>query len=202
MRNQFLRATALSLALCSAVWTPSSHAQSDPLMGQLMLFAGNFCPIYWLEANGATLSISQNSALFSLLGTTYGGDGVTTFKLPDLRGRSPIGDGQGPGLTYQSWGEAGGAENVTLSQNNMPAHTHAQSIVATTAAATDSAPGGGRMLAQAQNAGIYAASNGSTTSVASGSTGVSGANVPVAIRNPYLAMRWCICTQGIFPSRP
>ncbi|MCZ8093576.1 MAG: tail fiber protein [Acidovorax sp.] len=167
-----------------------------------MLFAGNFCPIYWLEANGATLPIHQNSALFSILGTTYGGDGVTTFKLPDLRGRSPIGDGQGLGLTYQYLGTAGGAENVTLSQNNMPAHTHAQSIDATTAAATHSAPGGGRMLAQAQNAGIYAASNGSTTSVASGSTGASGGNAPLAIRNPYLAMRWCICTQGIFPSRP
>jgi microcystin-dependent protein len=200
-RHHVLRVTALSFALGGLLGAPGAHAQADPLIGQLMLFAGTFCPNGWAQADGTYLPIAQNSALFSILGTTYGGDGMSNFRLPDLRGRTPIGDGQQPGLSNFSLGQWGGQESVTLTQAQMPSHVHMQNITATTAPATDSAPGGGRMLAQSQNAGIYAVSNGSTTSVAAGATGSSGGSQPVAIRDPYLTMRWCVATQGTYPSR-
>jgi microcystin-dependent protein len=99
---------------------------SEPFLGSIVLFAGNFPPRGWAFCNGQILSISQNTALFSILGTTYGGNGVTTFALPDLRGRAPIHFGQGPGLTNYVLGENGGVEDVTLVETQLPAHTHAQ----------------------------------------------------------------------------
>ena len=96
----------------------------DPLLGSIILFAGNFTPRGWAACNGQILSIAQNNALFALLGTTYGGDGMTTFALPDLRGRVPIGFGQGNGLTNVALGEAAGAEKITLTVAQMPQHSH------------------------------------------------------------------------------
>src|SRR6185503_14662217 len=98
---------------------------SEPFIGEIIMFAGNFAPRGWAFCEGQLLSIAQNSALFSILGTTYGGDGQTTFALPDLRGRAPMQWGQGPGLTPRFLGESSGAENVTLISTQMPAHTHA-----------------------------------------------------------------------------
>lgn len=101
-----------------------SRNSADPLLGEIMLFAGNFAPRGWALCNGQLLAISQNQALFSILGTTYGGDGRTTFALPDLRGRLPMHAGSGPGLTPRRLGEMGGAETRTLNINQLPAHTH------------------------------------------------------------------------------
>jgi microcystin-dependent protein len=202
-RTSISRVAALTVALSGLLGVHSAQAQaSDPYIGQLMMTAANFCPRGWMQANGALLQISQYTALFSLLGTMYGGNGIQTFQLPNLSGRTPIGDGQlMGGMSNYVQGQEGGQESVTITQSQMPMHVHTQNVTATTAIATDSAPGGGRVLAQAQNAGIYATSNGSTTSVASGITGVSGGSQPLDVRNPYLAMRWCIATEGVFPPR-
>src|SRR5437879_11862971 len=98
---------------------------STPLLGSIIMFAGNFAPRGWALCNGQILPIAQNTALFSILGTTYGGNGQTTFALPDLRGRVPVGSGQGPGLSNYDLGQQGGSESETLTVNQMPEHTHA-----------------------------------------------------------------------------
>lgn len=189
-----------SLVLCATLTaTPAAHATGmDPFMGEVMLFAtsGGWCPRGWLAADGTQLPISQYSALFSLLGTTYGGNGTATFALPDLRGRTPVGQGQGTGLPNYTMGQVGGQENATLLNSNMPAHTHA--LPASTAPATHAAPATGRVPAQAQNAGVYA-SGGTTVDLAP--TGMSGQGLPFSIRNPYLVMQWCIAVEGIYPTR-
>lgn len=203
MRNTLTKTTVMPLMLAAALCPSLTFGQSEPYYGQLMMTAANFCPNGWEEANGQLLSISQNVALFSLLGTTYGGNGTVTFALPDLRGRAPIHVGQGQGLNdYIQQGESAGVENITLNTSNLPIHSHSFSIPATTNAATHSTPSGGRVVAQSQNAGIYADSAGVNTSAGSGMTGFAGSSQPVPIRNPYLGMRWCIATTGIFPSRP
>lgn len=200
---QFLRVRHLALAAALAgVLTPQvAHAQSDPYIGQLALFGNSFCPRGWTEAQGQLQSIAQNTALFSLLGTTYGGDGRTTFALPDLRGRVPVGLGQGPGLESVVQGEQGGSESKTLSPSNLPAHTHP--LYVSSEAATNAAPDSSRMLAVTQNAGSYRAAsrNENKTALDLGSVGLVGSNVPIDVRNPYLGMRWCIAMEGIFPSR-
>lgn len=186
----------LAAAMLAAASAQPAHAGIDPLLGEMMLVGGNFCPANWLPANGALLSIAQNSALYSLLGTTYGGDGQTTFGLPDLRGRVPLGVGQGPGLSYMGQGQMGGTESVTLMSSQMPAHTH--QLAASTAPATHAAPAAGRLPAQAQNAGVYRDAGGAT--VALTATDVAGASQPFTVRNPYLGMTWCIAISGVYPS--
>ncbi|MGE8318226.1 MAG: phage tail protein [Comamonas sp.] len=201
------RRCALAAALLGAA-TPAVQAQAEPILGQLMLFGGNFCPRGWTQAAGQTLAISQNEALFSLLGTTYGGDGQNTFGLPDLRGRVPIGTGTGPGLTPIDPGERSGTENTTLTINNMPMHTHPATYTpkpnASTAPATNATPAAGQVLAQTQNAGAYSSAAADTTLGGSAGTvavAMAGGNQPFSIRNPYLGMTWCIAFEGIFPSR-
>ncbi|KRS10186.1 hypothetical protein XM53_22310, partial [Roseovarius atlanticus] len=114
---------------------------ADPFIGQIVLFGGNFAPRNWAFCDGQLVAISQNSALFSILGTTYGGDGRTTFGLPDLRGRVPIGPRQGPGLTFYREGQKGGAEDVTLTQAEMPSHSHATNVQTTANMLAESRPG-------------------------------------------------------------
>ena len=185
--------------LLAAAGVPMAHGQAtEPFLGQLALLPYTFCPRGWTEANGQLVAISSNTALFSLLGTTYGGDGRTNFALPDLRGRVPLGQGQGPGLSNIQLGEQSGAESVTLMTNQMPMHTHALQV--SSQAATHAAPANTRVLAATQNAGSYVAAAPDTT-LAAGSVGVSGGGQPFSVRNPYLGMRWCIALQGIFPSR-
>lgn len=157
----------------------------DPLLGTIILFAGNFAPRGWALCDGQLLPISQNQALFSILGTTYGGDGKTTFALPDLRGRAPIHAGHGPGLSDYRLGARGGVESVTLTQQNLPPHAHGLNFGPD--ASGDPAHSIAAAATQEKN------SLGSTQSV--------GAAHPVENRQPYAVVNYIIATQGIFPSR-
>jgi len=167
---------------------------AEPYIAQITLFAGNFAPRGWAFCQGQILPIAQNTALFSLLGTQYGGNGTTTFALPDLRGRVPVGAGQGPGLSNVEVGEVGGLESVTLTQAQMPAHSHLAGV--TQAAQTASRPAGKVPSA----GGAYAdAPDGSTFNPAHIQN--TGGGQPVPNRPPYLGLNYIIAIQGIFPSR-
>jgi microcystin-dependent protein len=168
----------------------------EPFVGEIRLFGFNFAPLGWAFCDGRLLPISQNSALFSLLGTTYGGDGRSTFALPDLRGRVPVSMGTGPGLSPYEIGELGGAENVTLTTNAVPAHNH--NIQASDGPASEAKPGGG-FLART-NASAYAPTTDGTT-LSANAISTSGGGQPHTNLQPYLVVNFCIALQGIFPSR-
>jgi microcystin-dependent protein len=171
------------------------------------MFGFNFPPRFWAFCNGQLLSISQNTALFALLGTTYGGNGQTTFALPDLRGRVPIQHGQGPGLSNYSLGQVGGAESSTLTTSQMPVHAHTfsgQQAVASTAGTTPD-PTGNILAAPASSIPQYAAPNAATGSTGTGSvtgtTATAGGSQPQSLLQPYLAVNFSIALAGIFPSQ-
>jgi microcystin-dependent protein len=168
---------------------------SDPFIGELRLLPYNFAPRGWALCNGQVMSISQNTALFSLLGTTYGGNGQTTFALPDLRGRTPMSSGQGPGLSSYSLGEVGGAEAVTLNVNQMPAHGH--QVNASSNDASSSQPEGN--YPASVGSGAYRSDTDGTMN--QGMVGASGGSQPHENRAPYLVLNWCIALEGIYPSR-
>jgi microcystin-dependent protein len=165
---------------------------AQPFIGQIMLFGGNFAPSGWALCNGQLLSIQQNTALFSILGTTYGGNGQTNFALPDLRGRVPMHFGQGPGLSNFTEGQVGGAETVTLTQLQMPTHTHP--LNATDADQTTNRPNN----AVFARGGFYAGT-GDGTQMAPLPT--AGGSQPHENHQPFLVMNYCIALLGIFPSR-
>ena len=175
----------------------------DAFIGMIAMFGFNFPPRNWALCAGQLLPIAQNTALFSLLGTTYGGNGQTTFGLPDLRGRVPIGMGNGPGLSQRSLGEAGGTENVTLISTQMPAHNH--TMTASGDGPTQATASGASLASEVRGGVnpmpiIYA--NGATTPVSMASaTTQAGGNQPHSNMQPYLAINYCIATQGIFPAR-
>lgn len=175
----------------------------DEYIGIIKIFAGNFAPRGWAFCDGQLLSISQNSALFSILGTTYGGNGQTTFALPDLRGRAPIGSRQGPGLTNYSLGEMGGAEAVTLATTQIPLHSHTLNVnngkagvAVPTTSSSIAAPVD--INGDAANGFSQTAPN---TQISPASIGATGGNQPHENMAPYLALNYIICLQGIFPSR-
>ena len=178
---------------------------ANPFIGQITLFPYNFAPRGWAFCAGQVLPINQNTALFSLLGTTYGGNGTTTFQLPDLRGRAPIAQGQGPGLSNYSMGGVQGAETVTLTTATTPAHSHG--FPAFAVAATTNAPNGA-LPAEGQSGGrgggpvnTYTAT-GSTVSLAAGQVAAAtGGGAPHNNLQPYLTANWCIALQGVFPAR-
>lgn len=172
---------------------------SSAKIGDIKMFAGNFAPRNWAFCNGQILSISQNTALFSILGVTYGGNGQTTFGLPDLRGRVPIhsGNSQGPGLSNYTLGQAAGTENVTLLTNQMPAHNHLLS--ASSSAGTSASPNNGFPAVLDAGNGYAASSNGAALNAAA--IGTAGGNQPHPNVQPYLAVNFIICLFGIFPSR-
>jgi microcystin-dependent protein len=172
-------------------------AQVDPLLGQISMFAGNFAPRGWALCDGQLLAISSNTALFSLLGTTYGGDGRTTFALPDLRGRAPIHEGQGPGLSDKRLGQRGGAEQVILQVSNLPSHTH--SLNASTATGTSNVPTGNVHADTSVFDKEYATT--ANTAMSGTAIGNTGGNIPVSIVQPYLTINYIIALQGVFPSR-
>ncbi len=170
---------------------------TDPFLGQLMLVPYNFAPRGWAFCQGQILPIAQNTALFSLLGTTYGGNGQTTFALPDLRGRVPIGEGQGPGLSAYVLGEQGGAETHTLTVNEMPAHTHL--VSADTSVGSSDKPGG--KLPARNAAGVPQYGNTANAQMAAAMLSNAGGSQPHSIMQPYLVLNWVIALQGVFPSR-
>lgn len=178
--------------------TNKASAQTEPLMGQISMFAGTFAPRGWLFCHGQLLPIAQYNALFSIIGTTYGGDGRITFALPDLRGRVPVGQGQGPGLSPRDLGETSGNENVTLTISNMPAHTH--QLNASTAVGTSNVPTGNVL---ANTSVLDKEYNGSpNTAMNNASIGISGSNAPVTIMQPFQTFNFIIATEGVYPSRP
>jgi microcystin-dependent protein len=179
---------------------------SNPFLGQITLFPYNFAPFGWALCQGQLLSIAQNTALFSLLGTQFGGDGRTTFALPDLRGRVPIGQGSGPGLSVYVVGSQQGQESVPLTTATVPAHSHA--FPAFAAAATTNAPSGA-LPAEAHGSGragtfavdTYSASGAAVTLAAGQVAPVTSGGAPHNNLQPYLTMNWCIALQGVFPAR-
>ncbi|THD34760.1 MAG: phage tail protein [Sphingomonas sp.] len=182
---------------------------SDVYLGQIVPFGFQFAPVNFAYCNGAILPISQYTALFSLLGTYYGGNGTTNFALPNLSGRAAIGQGQSPGTSNYVIGEQGGTENTTLTIGNLPAHNHTATLNATTAKATSQVAAAGSLLAKSVDSGgtavpdIYVPAGTSGAQVALGglTVGVTGNNQPFSILQPYLAINYCIATSGIYPSR-
>jgi len=178
----------------------------EPYLGNVTVFAGNFAPRSWMFCQGQLLAIAQYDALFALIGTTYGGDGQTTFALPDLRSRVSIHMGQGPGLSNYQLGQMSGTENTTLLSVNMPSHTHSmltmsvkQSVSTATTGVNDPTnayPASGATLYFGSSDGT---SMGTYTSV--GTTPIAGSNQPIPTLQPYLAMNYIIAVEGIFPSR-
>jgi len=162
-----------------------------------MVVGFNFCPKGWAMASGQLMSISQNTALFALLGTQYGGDGRVTFALPDLRGRVPVGAGQGPGLSAIVVGEVGGDESHTLSVSEMPSPSH--TAFGSTSLPSSLTPAG-KLLAKQDRVNVYT-NPGSQTQMAAGMIGTTGGSQPFPLRDPFLGMQWCIAVEGIFPSR-
>lgn len=175
---------------------------SEPFIGEIIMFGGNFAPRGWAFCNGQILSIAQNTALFSLLGTTYGGNGQTTFALPDLRGRVPISAGQGPGLANYNLGQVSGAETATLLVQNMPAHTHGVNAASATPTPALSSPAG-NLLGPPGRGGpaIYSPTGPSPAQMHASMIASSGGSQPFSIVQPYLVVNFIIALQGIYPSR-
>lgn len=180
----------------------------DMYVGSILLWALDYAPKDWAFCNGALLPVAQNMALFALLGTRYGGDGITTFALPDLRGRVPVGVGAGPGLTARALNDKGGVEQVTLLASQMPNHTHPQLVAGSTATtATPSgnvpAPATGSVPSTGESVEVLAygpATN--LQAAAAGGIGAAGGGLPFETMPPFLGLNYIICTTGLYPSRP
>jgi microcystin-dependent protein len=173
---------------------------SDAFVGEIRLFAGNFAPNGWAFCNGQLLPIQQNTALFSLLGTNYGGNGRSTFGLPDFRDRLPLHQGQGPGLTPRQVGDSGGQAGVTLQPAEIPSHTHA--LLAASSPSTGT-PGPGVALAPVSGGapGYRIPIPGHLATLAPASVALTGGNQPHLNQQPYLGLSFIIALQGIFPPR-
>lgn len=170
---------------------------SDPFLAEIRVFGFNFAPRGWASCDGQLLPISQNTALFSLLGTNFGGDGRVTFGLPNLQNRFALGAGNGPGLSPRVLGEDLGSASVSLLASHMPQHGHALNA---TASATATAPAGAALAPPANGSAAYRAP-GSLSPMAADSLGSTGGGLPHENRQPYLGLMFCIAMQGIFPSR-
>lgn len=195
-------AAALLGTSALTVATPAS-AQIEPYIGQMMQTGFNFCPRGWAGANGQILAIAQNTALFSILGTTYGGNGQTTFALPDLRGRVAINQGSGPGLSPYSLGQVGGSETVTLTSANLPKHDHRGGIQTANAAANSKTANGNALGVSSNNSFIAPPPDpvGNLMDRTMVQIAPTGGSQPISNRPPYLTVNWCIALEGIFPSR-
>jgi microcystin-dependent protein len=202
---------------------------SDPYLGEIRMVGFTFAPVGWALCAGQIVSIAQNQALFSLLGTTYGGNGVATFGLPDLQGRSPVGTGNGAGLTPIVAGQISGTENASIMLNNLPSHTHIAAVTggggavtipvaipATTTTTGEGATPGptttlGPISAGGRPGSLYSTATANTTlapfnvsttiPAPTVTNSLTGNNVPLPIRNPYLGLTCIIAMQGVFPSR-
>jgi microcystin-dependent protein len=170
---------------------------SEPFVGEIRMFGFNFAPQGWALCDGQVLPISQNEALFALLGTTYGGDGTTTFALPNLQSRVPIHQGHGAGLSAYVAGQAGGTETVKLTTTQMPSHTH--EVKASSSAAASNTPEGSALAQSASH--IYTAEPDTSTFMNANMLRFTGGSAPHANIQPYLAVNFCIALTGIFPSQ-
>jgi len=173
---------------------------SNPFVAEIRIFPFNFPPKGWAFCDGQLQPISQNTALFSLLGTTYGGDGKSTFGLPNLQGNAPLHFGQGPGLSLYDLGQTGGETTVTLLQSEMPSHSHSVTVNAYSGAGTKVGPQGNVWAAGGggRSEKMYTTSSNATMG---GVVTITGGNLPHNNLMPYLALNFCIALQGIFPPR-
>ena len=188
--------TILAVLLCLS-FSNTTNAQ-EAYLGDIKLTGVNFEQRSWMECDGRLLPISQYSALFSLLGTQYGGDGRTTFALPDLRGRVPIGQGNGPGLPSYNQGSEGGAPTTALTTSNLPSHNHSVNAVVedgNSASPTGTLPAGTKFLDKEYSTG------GTATTMNPAMVGNTGGSIPANNMQPYVTLRYVICVQGLFPSR-
>ncbi|QEY15866.1 phage tail protein [Cellvibrio sp. KY-GH-1] len=191
---------------------------SDPFIGEIRMFAGTYAPRGWAFCQGQQLAIASNTALFSLLGTTYGGNGTTTFALPDLRSRVPVGTGAGPGLSAITLGEVAGTENVNVLSTNVPAMVAPVTATASVAIpvnatnGTTKTPANTLVLSTTSDTAagaevdLYSAGPGTTTlqpfnATVTGQAAIPGGSQPLGIRNPFLGMNFIIALEGIYPSR-
>ncbi len=172
---------------------------ADPFVAEIRIFPFNFAPRGWAFCDGQLLPISQNTALFSLLGTTYGGDGRSNFALPDLQGRAPMHPGQGPGLSLHDLGETGGSDTVTLVQSEMPAHAH--TLSGSSQPGEDATPGS-EALARSVGASLYqTTTNANIVQLGPSALSPAGGSLPHNNLQPYLTLSFCIALQGVFPPR-
>lgn len=205
MKKHLLFTTGIAGATAALLAAAPAAAQ-DFYMGEVQLYAGAWCPRTTMETQNQTLGISQNQALFTLLGVTYGGNGVQTFALPDLRGRSAVHVGQGVGLSNMTLGQTGGVEQQTLTVANLPPHDHEGALHAVAGAPNIDDPTGAALADFPSTNPVYAkAADGVAPNIdmATGTvqTAIVGSSQPVPTLSPFLTMRNCIVTQGLFPSR-
>ncbi|MDX1941514.1 MAG: tail fiber protein [Saprospiraceae bacterium] len=173
---------------------------ADPFVAEIRIFPFNFAPKGWAWCDGQLLPLSQNTALFSLLGTTYGGNGKSNFALPDLQGRAPMHPGQGPGLSLHDLGETGGSETVTLLESEIPSHNHA--LMGSSITATSLSPvSGSTAFARTTGGGIYSTSTTLNAQLSDVAVAPTGGDAPHNNLMPYLTFYFCIALQGVFPPR-
>jgi microcystin-dependent protein len=171
---------------------------ADPFVAEIRVFPFNFAPKGWAFCDGQLLPLSQNTALFSLLGTTYGGNGQSNFALPNLQGRAPMQPGQGPGLSLHDLGETGGTETVTLTVSQMPAHSHA--LMASNQPGEDP-QAVGESFARSTGANLYQASSAGIAPMHGNAITPAGGGQPHNNMQPYLTLSFCIALQGVYPPR-
>ena len=172
---------------------------SLPFVAEIRMFGCNFAPTGWAQCDGQLISIAQNTALFSLLGTAYGGDGQSTFGLPNLQGSVPVNAGQGPGLSVYLLGQSGGSESVTLLPTEMPNHSHA--MMASSQPGEDATPTT-EALARSVNASLYQpTANANVVPLSGQAVAPAGSSLPHNNMMPYLVINFCIALQGVFPQR-
>ncbi len=171
----------------------------DPFVAEIRIFPFNFAPKGWAFCNGQLLPISQNTALFSLLGTTYGGDGKSTFALPDLQGSAPMHPGQGPGLSLYDLGQTGGSQAVTLLESEIPTHGHALSAFSSPGNGTTPDPS--LALARSKGGAAYKAAPQTMVAFSPQALGIVGGSQPHNNMMPYLTLNFCIALQGVYPPR-
>jgi microcystin-dependent protein len=172
---------------------------ADPFVAEIRIFPFNFAPRGWAWCDGQLLPLSQNTALFSLLGTTYGGNGKSNFALPDLQGRAPMHPGQGPGLSLHDLGETGGTETVSLLESEIPSHSH--QMRASTDPANAQIPNPQVTLARSSGGSAYSTSTAGLVNMADVTLAPAGGDQPHNNMQPYLTFYFCIALQGVFPPR-
>lgn len=176
---------------------------SDPFTGEIQIYGFNFAPYNWAMCQGQLMPIQQNTALFSLLGTTFGGNGTSNYQLPNFTGNAACGQGAGAGLTQRVMGETFGSDSVTLLLNQMPAHTHQARVYnQPTAGLRSGVPAAGDALILPESATLFTANSTVNSAFPPQTIGSTGGTQPHENQQPYLTLNFCICLSGIFPTRP